>query len=135
MIKASEIMTPGPAAVSGGARVSDAVRILQTLDIRHLPIVNEQRELIGMLSDRDLRALTFPVSVDDEWLGTAQDALGSPVSSIMTGDPIAVDLEADLAEVVDLMLDNRIGAIPVVDAERRLAGIISYVDVLGRIAL
>jgi len=135
MIKANAVMTPRPAMVGGNDRLSDAVQVLQALEVRHLPVVNEQRELIGMLSDRDLGALTLPVLVNDEWLGTVQTALGAPVSSIMTGDPISVDLDADLAEVVDLMLDNRIGALPVIDAERRLVGIISYVDVLRKLCL
>lgn len=127
---ANELMTPQPAAVRSTDRVGQALQILQELEIRHLPVVNEQQEPIGMLSDRDLRALSVPVVLDDEWLGTVRTALDAPVSSIMTGAPLSVELEADAAEIVDLMLDNKVGALPVVDAEGRLAGIVSYVDVL-----
>lgn len=130
MITASQLMTARPIAVRMSDRVEDAVRALQALDIRHLPVVNEQHELVGILSDRDLRGLTMPVIVNDEWLGQARGALDAPVSSLMTGDPISVDLEAELTEIVDLMIDNKIGAVPVTDREGRLAGIVSYEDVL-----
>lgn len=135
MITASQLMTARPIAVCGNDRVADAVAILQSLDIRHLPVVNNQHELIGVLSDRDLRGLSIPVTINAEWLGTARSALDAPVSSLMNGGPISVDLEADLAEVVDLMIDNKIGVIPVTDGDGRLAGIISYEDVLRRLQL
>jgi CBS domain-containing protein len=135
MITASQLMTARPIAVRANDRVADAVEILQSLDIRHLPVVNNQHELIGVLSDRDLRGLSIPVTINAEWLGTARTALDAPVSSVMNGGPISVDLEADLAEVIDLMIDNKIGAIPVTDGDGRLAGIISYEDVLRRLQL
>jgi acetoin utilization protein AcuB len=49
----------------------------------------------------------------------------------MSSDVIFVDVEADLAEVVELMLEHKVGAIPVVRSDsREVAGIISYIDVL-----
>lgn len=133
MFTASQLMTARPVAIRSNDRIVDAVQLLQSLDIRHLPIVNAQHELIGMLSDRDLRGLSIPVVIDAQWLGTARSALDAPVSSLMTGDPISVDLEADLGEIVDLMIDNKIGAVPVTDGDGRLAGIVSYEDVLRRL--
>jgi CBS domain-containing protein len=47
----------------------------------------------------------------------------------MTGDPITVDEETELTEVIDLMIEHKVGALPVV-AEDKLVGIVSYVDVL-----
>ena len=135
MTTASQMMTARPVAVRGNDRVADTVQLLQSLEIRHLPVVNAQQELIGMLSDRDLRGLSMPVMINDDWLGTAPGALDAPVSSLMTGGPISVDLEADLEEIVDLMIDHKIGAVPVTDGEGRLAGIVSYEDVLRNLQL
>ena len=125
---ASELMTADPATVRDSAKVTEAVRIFQALDIRHLPVVNAQRELIGMLSDRDLRGLALPHMLNSEWLGTIQTALEARVSSLMSSDALSVDTEAEVTEIIDLMLDNKIGAVPVVDAENKLVGIVSYVD-------
>lgn len=48
----------------------------------------------------------------------------------MTGGAAAVSPDADVSEVIDLMLDERIGAVPVVDEADHVCGIISYVDIL-----
>lgn len=110
MRTASELMTANPLALPAHALVREAVRILQELDFRHLPVVNEQHELIGMLSDRDLRGLMLPNVVSQEWLGTVQTALDARVSALMSSDPVSVDLDADAAEIVDLILDHKIGS-------------------------
>jgi acetoin utilization protein AcuB len=127
-------MTPDPIVVRETATVSEAVRIFQALEIRHLPVVNAAHELVGMLSDRDLRALTIPDMVDGEWLGAIQLALEARIATAMSSDPLSVPLDADAPEIIDLMLDNKIGAVPVVDADGRIAGIVSYVDLLRALA-
>ena len=132
---ARDLMTENPVAVFATSTVSEAVQIFQALDIRHLPVVNEQRELVGMLSDRDLRGLALPHLIDSEWIGTIQTALDARVSSVMSGGALCVDKEADVTEIVDLIVDQKIGAVPVVDADNRLVGIVSYVDLLKRLSL
>jgi CBS domain-containing protein len=130
MFTARDLMTPNPIAVSAAARVSEAVQIFQTLDIRHLPVVNEVHELIGVLSDRDLRALSIPDLVDSEWIGVIQTALDARVATLMSSSTVSVDLDTEASEITELMLEHRIGAVPVVDGDGRLAGIVSYVDLL-----
>ena len=130
MYTARDLMTPDPIVVRETATVSEAVRIFQALEIRHLPVVNVRHELVGMLSDRDLRAFTIPDMIDGEWVGTIHLALEARVATLMSSDPLSVPLEADAAEIIDLMLDNKIGAVPVVDADGRIVGIVSYVDLL-----
>lgn len=127
---AAELMTQNPTIVSATASVRDAVALFRDLEVRHLPVVNDDGELVGMLSDRDLRGLSFPSLINEEWLGTIQSALDAQVSSLMTSDVLFVDAETDISEVIDRMLEHKIGAVPVVDAEGLLAGIVSYVDVL-----
>jgi CBS domain-containing protein len=51
----------------------------------------------------------------------------------MSSNVLSVGLEADLAEIIDLMLDQRVGAVPVVDADGTLVGIVSYVDILREV--
>ena len=132
---ARDLMTADPAAIRASDRVRDAVQILQALDIRHLPVVNSERELVGMLSDRDLRSLSLPLIVDRDWVGTIQTALDARVSTLMTSNALSVDMEADASEVIELMLEHKIGAVPVVDSDNKLVGIISYIDVLRELQL
>lgn len=56
--------------------------------------------------------------------------MGQPVSEVMSSDVIVVTPATEVVEIIDLMTENRIGAVPVVDNDSHLAGIISYVDVL-----
>jgi acetoin utilization protein AcuB len=57
--------------------------------------------------------------------------LSTAVVRIMSADVVAVDPEAELGEIVDLLVDNRIGAVAVVrPGTRELVGIVSYIDVL-----
>jgi CBS-domain-containing membrane protein len=60
MITAHDLMTEDPVTVSMMGKVQDAARLLQSLDVRHLPVVDEEGTLVGMLSDRDLRGVHFP---------------------------------------------------------------------------
>jgi acetoin utilization protein AcuB len=118
-----EIMTRNPYAIEADQPVRDAMQRLLSEDIRHLPVLDNGM-LVGMLSDRDVRGIASATLT-----GEVGDQLSAPVSDLMTGDPISVGPEADIGEVIDLMIENKVGALPVM-AEDRLIGIVSYVDVL-----
>jgi len=135
MTTAGDLMTSNPVAIGSHTRVDRALELLQTLDIRHLPVVNDDRELIGMLSDRDLRALSIPYFVGPEHVGSMRTALDATVASLMNSDVLSVEADADATEVVDLMLEYKIGAVPVTDADGTLVGIVSYMDVLRELPL
>ena len=112
------------------AKVSDALQILQTLEIRHLPIVDERHQLVGMLSDRDIKDASVPYTAYGS-SGVARELLARPVTDIMSSDVVSVGTEAEIDEIIDLLLENKVGALPVVDETTGdLEGIVSYVDVL-----
>ena len=57
--------------------------------------------------------------------------LGRPISDAMSPDVISVNPETEVSEVIDLMIEQNVGAIPVVEADSaKLVGIVSYVDAL-----
>lgn len=129
-MNARDIMTHDPMTAAMTARVRDALNILQTLEIRHLPVVNEKNELVGMISDRDLRNARIPMTTDDT-RGPNGAYLDAKVTDVMSSDVVTVGPEADVGEIIDLMLENKVGAVPVVeDSTGDLLGIVSYVDVL-----
>jgi CBS domain-containing protein len=119
---AGDVMTPDPETVGPRTTVSEAWELMRERGIRHLPVV-EHDALVGMLSDRDL------VGWEDTGAGTRPRSL--PVIKVMTADALAVEPHTELAEVVALLLDERVGAVPVVrPGTRQVVGIVSYVDVL-----
>lgn len=121
----SEVMTENPATVDASRSVREVLRELYELDVRHLPVV-DNGQLVGIVSDRDMRAVTVPL-LD----GGSGDQLDQSISDLMSSDVVSVDPEMDLTEVVDLMIEHRIGAVPVVAPETQdLVGIVSYIDIL-----
>jgi acetoin utilization protein AcuB len=135
MLTASQLMTENPVTVLETARLGQALQTLQTMEIRHLPVVNREGELVGMLSDRDLRGLSIPYLLGEEDAGRVQAARDAPVVDLMSSDVLTVNPETDAAEIVEMMLDNKIGAVPVVEEDGALVGIVSYVDVLRNLPL
>lgn len=123
-MEVSELMTSAPIAVGSDTTIAAALELMFENDIRHLPVIDDD-ELVGMLSDRDLR--DFLQSEDGP-----RRAHGVLVSELMSADALSVEPESDVSEAIDLMLDNKIGAVPVVDGRtEKVVGIVSYVDVLA----
>lgn len=122
-----EIMTPEPYAVSASSSVRHALRMLAEADVRHLPVV-EEGSLVGIVSDRDLRSFGA-IALDA--LETTRIDFTKSVTTVMSSDVVTVNPESDVGEMIDLMIEHRIGAVPVVEAgSSRLVGIVSYVDAL-----
>lgn len=120
---AHEVMTENPRTIRESDTIGEAILVLETMDVRHLPVVDSQGNLVGMLSDRDLRPIMR--SFED----AAAQSL-TPVAEIMTAGPITVEVDSDIKEVIETILEQRVGAVPVVDGDGNIAGIISYVDLL-----
>ncbi len=127
---AEEIMTKDVVSISETATIGTALRALSELSIRHLPVVRGH-EVVGMLSDRDFRSLGLELGSDMESIEKLEQRLTPPVSSIMSGDVLSVEPSTEVSEVIDLMVEEKVGALPVVDSETtKLVGLISYIDVL-----
>ena len=127
---ASDLMTPSPAAVSPETTIGEAWDLMRELDIRHLPVVDGGL-LVGMLSDRDLTYLDLRRALAADGIEAVKRELARPVVEVMSSDVVCTDVEGDLGDIVDLLLEYKVGAIPVVRGDlRQLVGIISYVDVL-----
>ena len=125
---AKDIMTENPVTATELMSVAEALGMLYELDVRHLPVVRGS-ELAGIVSDRDLRSFTQPS--EDEAIDAIERARAANVGNFMNTDPVRVDPETNVREIVELMLLHRVGAIPVCDLDTGdLLGIVSYVDLL-----
>jgi acetoin utilization protein AcuB len=129
-VTASDVMTTNPATVGPRATVAEVWDLMRELDIRHVPVV-EGSVLVGMLSDRDVASVDVARLVAAEGGDVARRQLATPVIKVMSSDIIAVEPETELSEVIGLLLEHRVGAVPVVGpGGRELVGIVSYVDIL-----
>jgi CBS domain-containing protein len=123
-------MTANPMTVPPHASVAEAWDLMRERAVRHLPVV-DGGAVVGIVSDRDLAHFDMARLLTAEGAEALRRELGTPVVKVMNADVIAVNPEAELGEVVDLLVENRIGAVPVVRPEsQELVGIVSYIDVL-----
>jgi acetoin utilization protein AcuB len=127
---AGALMTTYPVTVTPQATIAEALDLMRDLDIRHIPVV-ESDALIGMLSDRDLAYLNVGALLTDQGADALRRELATPVIKVMRSDVICVEPETDLGDVIGLLIEHKIGAIPVVQPDTRaVVGIVSYIDVL-----
>ena len=124
-MRARDIMTPHPLTLQPFTRIGEAITLMHDNDVRHVPVVRGAQH-VGILSDRDLRALWHP-GQDLRGDGRVYDRA---VEDFMSTDPITVIAETDIDDVIDLLIEHRIGALPVIDADGDLIGIVSAIDVL-----
>jgi acetoin utilization protein AcuB len=113
-------MTPEPANIAGDAKLDAAQELMRSRRIRHLPVLDESRRLIGILSDRDLRAA---IGYDRERGARLR------VSEVMTAEPVTIGSEATLDEALAVFHRRRIGALPVMRGAE-LVGILTRSDIL-----
>ena len=98
--------------------------------VRHLPVVDGDKRLVGILSDRDIRAAygnTLSPQADHQPRARL-DVLS--VGDVMTREPLTTTPESSIADLAHQFADRRVGAMPVLDTEERLIGMVSYVDIL-----
>ena len=117
-ITASDLMSKPVITARNNDNLSDIVVCLRENKIRHLPIVNDKKQLIGIVSNRDMLVATnTPANVDGErW-----------ASHIMTPNPITTTEETQGSDVASLLLKHRIGCLPIMHGER-IVGIVTESD-------
>jgi acetoin utilization protein AcuB len=126
----SEIMTEEPITAQASDSIGEVLDVMAEHDIRHIPIVDGNR-LVGFVSDRDLRSYAMPARVQFANPDRAAQRLEHGITEVMSGDVLSIGPEDEATELVRLMLDQRLGAVPVVNrADDELVGIVSYVDIL-----
>jgi acetoin utilization protein AcuB len=131
-MKVADLMTTKLLTVSPEDSVEGAVRLLQQRGVRHL-LVLDGKELVGILSDRDLKRALDPQKSKRKKLLNLGGLffLLEPilVREIMTKDPMSVEANASAQEAAALMVAKRFGALPVVKGSK-LVGIVTETDLL-----
>ena len=131
-MKVRELMTGAPITVSPDTPVFDARQTMIKERIRHL-LVSENRRLVGIVTDRDIR-LNLPSQATSLSMWEMNYLLAQlTVDKIMTTGVIIVGPDLEARAAARLMLEHKIGALPVLDGEH-LIGIITETDVLRAFA-
>jgi acetoin utilization protein AcuB len=117
-MKIHSLMIPDPITITADASIREAIEVMKTNSIRHLPVVAQGDLLEGLVTLADLKQGLIPSLVADISL---QD--------MMIRDPITADPEADIEIAAQLIYKHKISGIPVV-RDSRLVGIITETDIL-----
>jgi len=131
-----EWMSGDPVSVSPDASALEALERMQNRCIRHLPVLDGAKRVIGVLSIDDLRAaLPFDVSLRTPASGAqAESAREWCVGDLMTHAPVTLREGDPLFDAAEQMAERRIGCLPIVDAKGRLVGLLSETDLLHALA-
>lgn len=127
-VPVEHVMTPRPATVGPEDALGDAAGLMVQGGFRHLPVVDVDGRLVGMLSERELRVRLGTEL--ERFADAALDLLSEDVEGSMRTDPITISSAQTVRDALEILTDERVGALPVVDDER-VVGILSYLDVLG----
>jgi CBS domain-containing protein len=136
-MKVKDVMTRDPITIDPGAALGTAIEVMRAKKVRHLPVVDDDGQLVGIVTDRDLRQAAFaPVLAEHLSLaaqrrlrGIAQDLENLTVRDAMTWVVVTTHPEATLAHAAILMSEQRVGSLPVVK-NGKLLGIVSERDLL-----
>lgn len=121
-------MTRRPTTIKRTDAIDEALKRMKTGHFRHLPVVDEERRLIGILSDRDLRLALSPRAFHGSGIG--RQARTASVEQAAFFDPVTIRADDTLDHAAEMMLRWNVGALPVVHNDNTLAGIITYTDLL-----
>ncbi|MDY3858749.1 MAG: IMP dehydrogenase [Muribaculaceae bacterium] len=113
--RAENGMIYDPVTILRGATVADALKIMEEYHIGGIPVVDENRILVGIVTNRDLRF---------------ERNLSRPVDEVMTSeDLVTTSQSTNLEEAADILQSHKIEKLPVVDKEGHLIGLVTYKDI------
>ena len=121
-----KVVTVGP-----GAGIFEAREIMVRNEFRHLPVVEEDGTLIGIVTDRDIRSAMPSAFIGEEEIERERERLTRlKVGDIMTRNPVTVSPENTIEDALLLIQKMHVGAFPVVDRQGKIRGILSIRDLV-----
>lgn len=132
MTQVDSWMTPDPVTIRTDSSALEALEQMTERGFRHLPILDQEERLVGIVSIDDLRS-TLPFAVRPTRALSVEEretAREYAVTDFMTYAPRTIAPDAGLAEAAQQLIANRIGCLPVVGADGALVGILSELDAL-----
>jgi acetoin utilization protein AcuB len=128
-MRVADLMTGPLVTIGHDATVADAWSISRSRQVRHLPVLDGDRRLVGMVTDHDLRVVILGRCLHEEPDRLARTLGRLRVNEIMTWAVITVRPDADVRAAARIMHDHKLGALPVADAGR-VVGILTATDVI-----
>lgn len=133
-LKVSSFMTSKVLSANVGDGIRQTFFRMRENEIRHMPVVDDDRKLVGIISDRDLRR--------PEWVDEAPDLSHIynlddhlSVGDLMTRNVMVAHTYDSIAKATKILTQHRFGAMPVLNKEQELVGMLSSLDLLKALDL
>ncbi|ALC89647.1 acetoin utilization protein AcuB [Bacillus sp. FJAT-18017] len=120
-----QIMKTNVATLKASNTIADAIKMMEDHKIRHIPIIDEQRHVVGLVSDRDIRDAAPSIFRREEHVEDLQKPLETIMKrNLITGHPLDF-----VEEIAALLYEHHISCVPVI-LDQRLVGIVTETDLL-----
>ncbi|MCH8538288.1 MAG: CBS domain-containing protein [Alkalimonas sp.] len=130
MNRIAAIMTRKVHTTSQDASLASLREVFSQARYQHLPVVDSSNRLLGIISVKDYFKALSPVMESAFETSVENYVQSRKVRHVMTSPVISVFEKTPIKEAAALLLDHNVGCLPVVDAEQRLLGIVSWKDIL-----
>jgi CBS domain-containing protein len=120
-MKISDIMTTNPATVGPDTTLGEVATLMRQEDCGSIPVVEDGR-LVGIVTDRDIVVRA---------IAAGKDPKRTPVSEVMSADPITIDPNGDVTEAERHMRERQVRRLPVVE-DGKLVGIVVTAQIARR---
>ncbi len=129
MLRVADLMTVEVQTVSIDATLREVVEKMRAEAFRHMPVLDKEEQLVGIVTDRDIRLVMHsPILLHERWQDEALLST-SLVETVMTRNPITVSPSTSAGKAADMLSAYKIGALPVVEGDE-LVGILTTTDFL-----
>jgi acetoin utilization protein AcuB len=124
-------MTRNVVTIAADASIFEAKDKMVAFKIRHLPVIDKENNLIGIVTDRDVRSAMPSTALNDREFAHEKARMAHlKVENIMTKNPVTIHPTNTFEDALVLFQQMKVGAFPVVDQRGKLMGIISVRDLM-----
>lgn len=127
----SEIMRREVVTLTVKERLDLTQDIMNLGRVRHLPVLDDDRRVVGIVSDRDLLAAAMTDVLDFDPVSRRTFLRSIEAAEVMAKDVVSVTPDTDVGEVARIFVERKIGCVPVVGARGELLGLVTETDLIA----
>jgi len=132
-VRVRDLMTTNVFSLTPGDDLFAAQNLMDEHNVRHLPVVDDDMDLVGLVTTRDLLRAASPRDDELPLEMRAEHLHNETIAEWMTSEVATVEPDDDLTEAAQVLLENKFGCLPVVQGSR-LAGILTEADFVRHFA-
>lgn len=145
----ADVMTPNPISVTPNTLLKEAIQLLAEQRIGGVPVIDETKGLVGILSESDLMWQTTGIDMPayimlldsviylktpNQYSQEIHKALGQLVKDVMTDKVVTIPPDKSLREAAHLMQEKHVRRLPVVNDQQEVVGMLTRSDIVREMA-